>query len=99
MKCPNCEQVLQITERYNVEIDYCPSCRGVWLDKGELDKMIDLANLQTARALKKEDDDDDHKYKGLDNTENKNNKYGYDKNYPDKNRKKNSFLGDLFDFG
>ena len=41
MKCPNCEETLVMTERQGVEIDYCPKCRGVWLDKGELDKIID----------------------------------------------------------
>ena len=40
MKCPACETVLSMTERQGVEIDYCPSCRGVWLDRGELDKLL-----------------------------------------------------------
>ena len=42
MKCPNCpETALVMTERQGVEIDYCPNCRGVWLDRGELDKLIE----------------------------------------------------------
>lgn len=41
MKCPIDGTELNITERQGVEIDYCPSCRGVWLDRGELDKIID----------------------------------------------------------
>ncbi|MBU5613004.1 TFIIB-type zinc ribbon-containing protein [Geomonas azotofigens] len=42
MKCPICPGVeLKIAERQGVEIDYCPECRGVWLDRGELDKIID----------------------------------------------------------
>ena len=41
MNCPSCPAQLQITERAGIEIDYCPSCRGVWLDKGELDKIIE----------------------------------------------------------
>lgn len=41
MKCPICENVnLVMSERQGVEIDYCPECRGVWLDRGELDKII-----------------------------------------------------------
>lgn len=41
MKCPNCTTFdLHMTERLGVEIDYCPQCRGVWLDRGELDKII-----------------------------------------------------------
>jgi uncharacterized protein len=41
MKCPNCATNLLMTNRSGVEIDYCPQCRGIWLDKGELDKLID----------------------------------------------------------
>ncbi|GFE51403.1 hypothetical protein So717_31560 [Roseobacter cerasinus] len=41
MKCPVDGTTLVITDRSGVEIDYCPSCRGVWLDRGELDKIID----------------------------------------------------------
>ncbi len=42
MKCPSCASVdLLMTERSAVEIDYCPQCRGVWLDRGELDKIIE----------------------------------------------------------
>ena len=42
MKCPTCNDVtLVMAERQGVEIDYCPQCRGVWLDRGELDKLIE----------------------------------------------------------
>ena len=42
MKCPNCpESTLVMTDRQGVEIDYCPTCRGVWLDRGELDKLVE----------------------------------------------------------
>ena len=42
MKCPNCKDVnLVMTDRNGIEIDYCPECRGVWLDRGELDKIIE----------------------------------------------------------
>lgn len=42
MKCPHCiEATLVMSERQGVEIDYCPQCRGVWLDRGELDKLIE----------------------------------------------------------
>ncbi|MFF5384199.1 zf-TFIIB domain-containing protein [Pedobacter suwonensis] len=41
MKCPHCNETLVMSERQGVEIDYCPNCRGVWLDKGELDKIIE----------------------------------------------------------
>ncbi|MEW5728166.1 MAG: zf-TFIIB domain-containing protein [Pseudomonadota bacterium] len=41
MRCPRCDVDLAMSERQGVEIDYCPKCRGVWLDRGELDKIID----------------------------------------------------------
>ena len=42
MKCPTCATVdLVMSERQGIEIDYCPTCRGVWLDRGELDKIIE----------------------------------------------------------
>jgi Zn-finger nucleic acid-binding protein len=43
MRCPGCQVDLQIAERHFIEIDYCPKCRGVWLDRGELDKIIERA--------------------------------------------------------
>lgn len=41
MNCPNCNVNLIMSERQGIEIDYCPQCRGVWLDRGELDKIIE----------------------------------------------------------
>lgn len=41
MNCPVDNTTLVMSERQGVEIDYCPTCRGVWLDRGELDKIID----------------------------------------------------------
>lgn len=41
MQCPICQVDLKMSERQGVEIDYCPKCRGVWLDRGELDKIIE----------------------------------------------------------
>jgi Zn-finger nucleic acid-binding protein len=47
MKCPICTGVdLKIAERQGVEIDYCPECRGVWLDRGELDKILERSTSQ-----------------------------------------------------
>ncbi len=44
MKCPTCKETrLVMTDRQGIEIDYCPECRGVWLDRGELDKLIERA--------------------------------------------------------
>jgi uncharacterized protein len=46
MKCPVCDVDLLTAERQGVEIDYCPKCRGVWLDRGELDKIIERAGAE-----------------------------------------------------
>ena len=49
MKCPHCPDVtLAMNERQGVEIDYCPQCRGVWLDRGELDKLLERSATATA---------------------------------------------------
>lgn len=60
MQCPVDGEMLVIAERSGVEIDYCPKCRGVWLDRGELDKIIDRtgpAAAEPARAYRSEDRD------------------------------------------
>ncbi|MGX9966662.1 TFIIB-type zinc ribbon-containing protein [Roseomonas sp. F4] len=46
--CPRCGTVLTMSDRAGIEIDYCPSCRGVWLDRGELDKIIERAEAAPA---------------------------------------------------
>lgn len=70
MNCPLDGTQLQMTDRQGVEIDYCPKCRGVWLDRGELDKFIhafeDSPAPQRARNRDDrddydDDDDDDHR--------------------------------------
>jgi len=51
MKCPHCpDAVLAMVDRQGVEIDYCPACRGVWLDRGELDKLLERAAVQSRPA-------------------------------------------------
>jgi Zn-finger nucleic acid-binding protein len=89
MKCPNCEETLVMTERQGVEIDYCPKCRGVWLDKGELDKIVEksqeASRMQTdsnRNVDRYDDDDDDDNYRGQS---------------PNR-RRRGGFLGNLFDF-
>ena len=52
MQCPKCQANLMISDRQGIEIDFCPQCRGVWLDRGELDKIVE-------RASRYVDDDDD----------------------------------------
>lgn len=50
MKCPTDGTTLTMSERGGIEIDYCPECRGVWLDRGELDKIIERSATQPAPA-------------------------------------------------
>ncbi|SPD74439.1 conserved hypothetical protein [uncultured Desulfobacterium sp.] len=49
MKCPVCAVELTMSERQGIEIDYCPKCRGVWLDRGELDKIIERSTVVPQR--------------------------------------------------
>ncbi|HEY9210927.1 MAG TPA: zf-TFIIB domain-containing protein [Methylotenera sp.] len=88
MKCPVCDNVnLIMSERQGVEIDYCPDCRGIWLDRGELDKIIDK-NSQPATQSKP---NDDHDYKQRSYEAPRDDQYY-------KKKKKESFLSELFDF-
>lgn len=48
MSCPVCRVPLAMSDRQGIEIDYCPQCRGVWLDRGELDKIIERSAVQAA---------------------------------------------------
>lgn len=82
MNCPNCKTNLMMSDRNGVEIDYCPECRGVWLDRGELDKIIERSNQFTPNMSQKSHTDSRH------------DSYS-DNRYK---KKKDSFLGDLFDF-
>ena len=50
MKCPTDSATLVMSERSGVEIDYCPECRGVWLDRGELDKIIERAESEITKS-------------------------------------------------
>ena len=50
MQCPTDGTTLTMSERSGIEIDYCPSCRGVWLDRGELDKIIERSLAHQAPA-------------------------------------------------
>lgn len=88
MKCPNCDEVLVMSERQGVEIDYCPKCRGVWLDKGELDKIIEKAAAYESGTKP----ESDPFYERRDQPP------AYGKQHPYGHRKKKGFLGDMFDF-
>ena len=101
MNCPHCLVPLTMTDRQGIEIDYCPQCRGVWLDRGELDKLIERSSVGAAVAAptpraeaishrepvrRYDDDDDDYRRT-----------HGHSDDYY-KKKKRKGFLGELFDF-
>ena len=89
MPCPVCKTGLSLSDRSGVEIDYCQTCRGVWLDRGELDKIIERSVADASPAGPQSEperpdyrsrgygDDDDHRYR-----------HG---------KRKKSFLSEMFD--
>ncbi len=87
MKCPSCQETLLMSEKQGIEIDYCPNCRGVWLDRGELEKIIERS---ADHYSKKENYEADYKRYGY-------NEYGNDYNQRYPHKKKKSFLSELFD--
>ncbi|HKX31096.1 MAG TPA: zf-TFIIB domain-containing protein [Blastocatellia bacterium] len=89
MNCPVCNVALTMADRQGVEIDYCPKCRGVWLDRGELDKIIERAATESTTIREPEyqretypvrSDHDDRHHQG---------------HHP---HKRKSFFGEIFDF-
>ena len=87
MQCPVDGTQLVMTERAGVEIDYCPQCRGVWLDRGELDKIIDRSAAQTAPKQPQRPASRDYDDRGYSR--------GYSK---PKYKKRKSILSEIFDF-
>jgi uncharacterized protein len=98
MQCPVCNVELRMTDRQGVEIDYCPQCRGVWLDRGELDKLIERS-VGTPLARESDDrpprpreyddrprqyDDRPHEYRDRDDYHHR--------------KKRKGWLGEIFDF-
>ncbi|WOI30786.1 TFIIB-type zinc ribbon-containing protein [Sulfitobacter dubius] len=83
MQCPLDGTQLVMTDRSGVEIDYCPQCRGVWLDRGELDKIIERSSPEPAprevASLRSSRQDHDH-------------------GRPYKKKRREGFLSELFDF-
>ena len=94
MQCPVCNNTqLVMSERQGIEIDYCPQCRGVWLDRGELDKIIERSTTATATegvGRPQPAPRNEHSYP----------QQARQGHYKDDyhHRKKKGFLGELFDF-
>lgn len=111
MKCPVCKEIdLVMTERSGIEIDYCPKCRGVWLDRGELDKIIERSsdNAPQPQSRQYEEPRRDnyerprYEEKPYDSRRYDDRRYYDDDDYYKhghySKHKKRSFLSDIFDF-
>lgn len=99
MICPVCNVELRMADRQGVEIDYCPQCRGVWLDRGELEKLIERSAVpfenQGYGGRSSHDREDRGDRHGQGHGRENRDKHGND----DRGRRgRGSFLGDLFDF-
>ena len=93
MQCPTDQTTLVMAERSGIEIDYCPSCRGVWLDRGELDKIIERAAPQSAPATPAAgtyEAERDERRRAQDQ------RYAQPQQY--RRKKKEGWLGEIFDF-
>ncbi len=84
MKCPIDGEMLIMSERSGVEVDYCPKCRGVWLDRGELDKIIERSGADTASGTPSRPVDRQPR--------------DHDRGHAPRRKKSESFLSELFDF-
>jgi len=108
MQCPNpsCQSAssaervkteLVMSERSGIEIDYCPRCRGIWLDRGELDKLLEKAAKETESARQSQRNSHDEKPRYNDRLAYK--KHDDDNNkYKHSGSRKKSLLSELFDF-
>ncbi len=100
MKCPVCKDVtLLMSEKQGVEIDYCPECRGIWLDRGELEKLIEKEqsyNQRREESRRYEEDYHKHDYDKEYRDHYKDDAY-YKKNKYGKKKKKESFMSEIFD--
>ena len=88
MNCPKCNVTLLMTDKQGVEIDYCPQCRGIWLDRGELEKIIERSYAPENQSSSFFGGND-HSYE---RQHDEHGSHGYNKY----GRKKN-FLSELFD--
>lgn len=100
MNCPHCNVSLVMSEKKGIEIDYCPDCRGIWLDRGELDKIIERSvsynNEEYSHRKQEHYPNKSHESYHREHHHEKEHHYGHG-DY--KKHKKKSFLEDIFDFG
>ena len=100
MNCPVDGTNLTIADRSGIEIDWCPTCRGVWLDRGELDKIIDRTAGELGGGGRYRDDDDRReRYRDDDDRRERYRDDDDDDRYSrGRRKKKGGLLGELFDF-
>lgn len=111
MKCPVDNATLVMTERNGVEIDYCPTCRGVWLDRGELDKILARSQAEAAppvplrepgaAARPAEPREAERAYRDERRDDRRDDRRRHDDDDDDyryRRKRRDSFLSDLFDF-
>ena len=91
MHCPKCHYELQMLVRQGVELDHCPECRGIWLDRGELDKLLDRSSSQ-------EDWGDSRRYDRRPRPEDHYESRRSRRDDDDDDRRPGSFWRELFDF-
>jgi Zn-finger nucleic acid-binding protein len=107
MKCPICpDSTLAMSNREGIEIDYCPACRGVWLDRGELDKIIERSAAEAApppaaaaaaAPVRQPPPGTYPNAPRYDDDDDRRRYYGKEGDYHHK-RKRKGLLGELFDF-
>ena len=103
MRCPVCQSSeLAMSSREGVEIDYCPQCRGVWLDRGELDKIIERAGVALDAVGRGGDRDRGQQRYRDDDDDRRDVVHGYGRDdhrgHDPRRKKRRSFLDDMFDF-
>ncbi len=95
MKCPIDNADLVMADRQGIEIDYCPKCRGVWLDRGELDKIVERSAGAGEPAQARRDDDDDRR-RGRDWDDDDRRRGGFGDRDDGRRRRRGGFLDDIF---
>lgn len=100
MNCPVCDERLREVEKNGINIDVCPSCKGVWLDRGELEKLIEISASYTDRSkpdigsAKNYDKHDDHEHGNREHDSDRGRRDSSEHGYGER-KKKGGWLGDI----
>ena len=99
MNCPTCNERMREVTKYNVQVDICPGCKGVWLDRGELEKIIQIVSGEPQTRRPEQDRERDFENRDHDGVERK----YHDKDHDDHHGqsygqgRRKGWLSDLFD--